>query len=129
MQSPNLDPYGWSTFSPVDCIGSLLNSRTVVLRCTLSLATPPSIQLSYTLHSFLVIFASKMSMNKPWTSSPLQEPPFSVHATVSDTCTMLVMGCSKIGRLGRNTKYPMSVKPFGGMRKMRMTLPTRAFDT
>ncbi|KAE9395402.1 hypothetical protein BT96DRAFT_154488 [Gymnopus androsaceus JB14] len=24
---PDIDPYGWSTFSPVDCIGSLLNSR------------------------------------------------------------------------------------------------------
>ncbi|KAJ3984987.1 hypothetical protein F5890DRAFT_1474107 [Lentinula detonsa] len=33
---PPLDPDGWSTFSPVDCIGRLLNSRTVILRCTLS---------------------------------------------------------------------------------------------
>ncbi|KAJ4000486.1 hypothetical protein F5050DRAFT_1804092 [Lentinula boryana] len=46
---PPLDPAGWSTFSPVDCIGRLLNSRTVILRCTLSLANP----LSYTRGSFI----------------------------------------------------------------------------
>ncbi|KAJ3745018.1 hypothetical protein DFH05DRAFT_1491925 [Lentinula detonsa] len=46
---PPLDPDGWSTFSPVDCIGRLLNSRTVILRCTLSLANP----LSYTRGSFI----------------------------------------------------------------------------
>ncbi|KAJ3916050.1 hypothetical protein F5877DRAFT_81258 [Lentinula edodes] len=46
---PGLDPYGWSTFDAVDSIGRLLNSRTVILRCTLSLANP----LSYTRGSFI----------------------------------------------------------------------------
>ncbi|KAJ4478488.1 hypothetical protein J3R30DRAFT_823196 [Lentinula aciculospora] len=46
---PGLDPCGWTTFSPVDCIGRLLNCQTVILRCTLSLANP----LSYTRGSFI----------------------------------------------------------------------------
>ncbi|KIK62889.1 hypothetical protein GYMLUDRAFT_84300 [Collybiopsis luxurians FD-317 M1] len=46
---PEIDPYGWVTLSTVDCVGRLLNSRTVVLRCTLSLANP----LSYTRGSFI----------------------------------------------------------------------------
>ncbi|KAJ3828809.1 hypothetical protein F5880DRAFT_1608134 [Lentinula raphanica] len=33
---PALDPNGWLTVSSVDCIGRLLNSRTVILRCTAS---------------------------------------------------------------------------------------------
>ncbi|KAJ3725122.1 hypothetical protein C8R42DRAFT_660584 [Lentinula raphanica] len=46
---PALDPNGWLTFSSVDCIGRLLNSRTVILRCTLSLAKP----LAYARGSFI----------------------------------------------------------------------------
>ncbi|KAF5389005.1 hypothetical protein D9757_005101 [Collybiopsis confluens] len=47
--SPDIDPNGWVTLSPVDCVGQLLHSRTVVLRCRLSLANP----LSYTRGSFI----------------------------------------------------------------------------
>ncbi|KAF5346155.1 hypothetical protein D9758_009962 [Tetrapyrgos nigripes] len=49
LANPSIDPEGWLTLPPVDALGTVFDTRSVRITCTLSLAKP----LCYTRNSFI----------------------------------------------------------------------------